>query len=40
MTPTHFQLDHQDERRWVLVLHQLERMRIAALRAPATLGPA
>jgi hypothetical protein len=31
MTTMHFQLDHEDERRWVLVLHQLELTRIAVL---------
>lgn len=31
MTPTYFQLAYEDERRWVLVLQQLERARIAAL---------
>lgn len=27
--PEHFQLSHEDERRWVLVLIQLEQLRIA-----------
>ncbi len=29
----HFQLTHETERRWLLILLQLERMRIAALQA-------
>lgn len=36
MTSTHFQLDYPDERRWVLILQQLELARIAVLvRRPA-----
>lgn len=31
----HFQLTHEAERRWVLVLLQLERARIAALQRAA-----
>lgn len=28
----HYQLSHEDERRWVLILQQLEQTRIALLR--------
>jgi len=36
----HFQLTLDDERRWVLVLHQIERMRIAILSDAGTPPPA
>lgn len=29
----HFQLTHEDERRWVLVLMQLEKLRLDLLKA-------